>query len=323
MNMTQQPSTSNNLINFNSTEIGKTIQNTASNIGNSIVETKDVIFDSINQFGNSALPSIKEASNDFLNANTMIAKFIFVILGVILFLVLFRIVVYFLNYYYSPKSKVVLVNGYIAGNSGVIIQQNPKSSTLNLITRSNDRVRGLEATWNLWLYIDGNDLTTTTSKHILNKGNNQFGSDGIATVNNAPGIYASMSSANDAKINVYFDTQTNNRRLFELDNIPMQKWFMLSILLKNNIIDIYVNGTISKRETVEEVFKQNFDTLNLGSNGGFNGKISNLTYFSYAISPFQMKNIYVLGPNLTESSLTAQKSTGENYLSTIWYFDRM
>ncbi|NBR15687.1 MAG: hypothetical protein EBU01_14085, partial [Crocinitomicaceae bacterium] len=148
--------------------------------------------------------------------------------------------------------------------------------------------------------------------------------DGVATTNNAPGVYVSMDgSNNNATLNIYFDTQTNNRSSFVIDNIPMQKWFFVSIILKGNFLDVYINGSISQRETVNEVFKQNFDPIQIGANGGFNGKLSNLVYYSYAVSPFQLQNIYATGPNLTESSLTAQSSTSNNYISSMWYYNRL
>lgn len=324
MNTIQPSNTNQDVPNFNTTEIGKSLENVASNIGQSLVKSKDVVFNSINDFGNATIPSIKEASNEFLNANTMIAKFIFVIMAVIIFLVFFKIAVYFLNYYYSPKTKTVLVNGFVSGNSGIVIRQNPKDNALNLVTRSNDRVRGLEASWTFWIYVDGNGLTSQKKQHVFNKGNNKFAEDGVATTNNAPGVYVSMDgSNNNATLNIYFDTQTNNRSSFVIDNIPMQKWFFVSIILKGNFLDVYINGSISQRETVNEVFKQNFDPIQIGANGGFNGKLSNLVYYSYAVSPFQLQNIYATGPNLTESSLTAQSSTSNNYISSMWYYNRL
>jgi hypothetical protein len=57
-----QPSNSNQDVpNFNTTEIGKSLENVASNIGQSLVKSKDVVFNSINDFGNATIPSIKEA----------------------------------------------------------------------------------------------------------------------------------------------------------------------------------------------------------------------------------------------------------------------
>jgi hypothetical protein len=63
--------------------------------------------------------------------------------------------------------------------------------------------------------------------------------------------------------------------------------------------------------------------IQIGANGGFNGKLSNLVYYSYAVSPFQLQNIFATGPNLTESSLTAQSSTSNNYISSLWYYNRL
>jgi hypothetical protein len=60
-------------------------------------------------------------------------------------------------------------------------------------------------------------------------------------------------------------------------------------------------------------------------NGGFNGYLSNLTYYNYALGTKAISDIVTFGPNTTSSSLSLVKDSynqliNSNYLSTTWYF---
>ena len=56
-------------------------------------------------------------------------------------------------------------------------------------------------------------------------------------------------------------------------------------------------------------------------NGGFSGNISNLKYYNYAISTFEISTITANGPDLTISDNTNIQLAKPYYLSSQWYFD--
>jgi hypothetical protein len=63
-------------------------------------------------------------------------------------------------------------------------------------------------------------------------------------------------------------------------------------------LDVYVNGTIVRRHVLNSVPKQNYDDVYVAMNGGFNGYISNLRYYNYAINLYKIQSLVSAGPNL-------------------------
>ena len=93
----------------------------------------------------------------------------------------------------------------------------------------------------------------------------------------------------------YGDTNTS----VVIDNMPIKKWVHLAIRLQNQILDVYVNGVLSKRVILNNVPKQNYSDVYVGQNGGFSGKLSSLRYYSSALNVFEINSIVRKGPNLT------------------------
>jgi hypothetical protein len=60
--------------------------------------------------------SMVEGSKDFLESNSWVAKIAFLLMVVIGFAILFRLMVAFLGWLFSPSGKVILVDGYINGS---------------------------------------------------------------------------------------------------------------------------------------------------------------------------------------------------------------
>jgi predicted nucleotide-binding protein (sugar kinase/HSP70/actin superfamily) len=77
-----------------------------------------------------------------------------------------------------------------------------------------------------------------------------------------------------------------------------------------------VNGVITKRLTFTNIPLQNYDDIYVCGNGGFNGKLSSLRYWSYALNVFEINKVVSQGPNL---SYNPGNNFVQNYLSTNWY----
>ena len=56
-------------------------------------------------------------------------------------------------------------------------------------------------------------------------------------------------------------------------------------------------------------------------NGGFDGKLSNLRYYNYAIGTFEIDKITSGGPNLTTDKESNLEKSKPYYLSKLWYFN--
>jgi hypothetical protein len=156
-------------------------------------------------------------------------------------------------------------------------------------------------------------------KHIFNKGTEP--DSGFNK--NAPGVYAIQGEDANGNGNrtlnlkIKMDTITTGAEDIILYDLPIQKWFHLAIRLQNKIIDIYVNGTITTRIPLSEVPNQNYGDIYLGY-GGLGGNISNLRYFDRALSVFQISNIVMSGPDLTNPDENVKVGRAD-YLSNNWY----
>ena len=308
-------------------KITNTLQDGYENVAETITSTKDSMNDSISVFSQGA----DDVSNSYLQSNTVVAKFAFLVLVIILFVVILKLGIWLLSFFLSPKESPYVVKGLVNGGEKIVVSSDPKDANSVPIFRSNNQSNGLEFTWSNWLFIDSipdnNDY-----HHIFSKGNDEFNTDGIATVNNGPGLYLtnqSQDGANTAKLHVVMDSvQMNDPNItLEIDNIPIKNWVHVAIRIKNTILDVYVNGTIAGRIVLDHVPKQNYQPVILsGSNKTMSGKISDLRYFNRAIDVFEINAIVSNGPNLTTSSLSDESNKGGNYftyLSNNWYTSKL
>jgi len=291
------------------------IQNGMNAVSNTVDTVKNNISNSIQEF--SKQPS---APSDFSYSNTMIAKFAFLIFAIIIFVFLINIGISLITYFTSPMSNPYLIYGMMDGTNSTIIPQDPKNSTSIFVGRSNNQSTGAEFTWSVWLYVSDLGNTKGSYNHIFSKGSNSFGSDNLASPNNAPGLY--ITPENNA-LYVIMDTVsgTDKNTTFTIDNIPLNKWFNVILRLENMVLDAYINGVVTTRLAFQNTPKQNYNDVLVCQSGGFSGKLSNLRYYTYALNVFEINTLVYSGPNMTISKSQSKNMSFANYsyLSSLWY----
>ncbi len=285
------------------------------------------------------------SGSEFFNSNTLIAKATFLLLIIILFVFLFyvfsRIIIYFL----TPSENPFIIKGMKDATQTMTIPQSFDNKNSVPIYRSKNEYDGTEFTYAFWMYV--NDLTYNQGKdfkHVFHKGSTNDSDDTLAGVygpNNAPGVYLYTGKKNIAnnlfekypvlgmlvRMNVFHDNDNKiepNKYYDDIyvDNIPIKKWVSVVIRLTGqNIVDIYINGTLTKRHKLSNMVKQNYDNIYINLNGGFAGNLSNLRYYNYAIGTFEIYKITSNGPDLTIAKNTSIDKSKSNYLSSQWYFD--
>jgi hypothetical protein len=276
--------------------------------------------DTINSFSSK---SAVDGSNEFLQSNTILAKFAFLIIVLVGFLFLVNLGMSLIGYFSKPLSNVFLISGTANGANEFTIPQDPKNKDSKIISRSNNELTGIEFTWCTWIYINDvpNPETGHRYLHIFNKGNAEYNEDtGIATVDNGPGLYFD-TSGNQLTVIMNTVSAQNPYQLVEVPGIPLRKWFHCAIRMENKVLDVYVNGIIVSRLIMQDVPKQNYMDVHICKNGGFNGNLADLQYFNRALSVFELNNIVVWGRNTSAASgSSASDATGyPYYLSNLWY----
>ena len=303
------------------------IQNSLNNMSQSMNNARESFNKTVSEV---SAQDITDAGKDFINSNSLVAKFVFLILILIVFMVLLNLGIYLILYFTKPDKQPYLIKGLVAGSSRKFIPQDPKTGTAVRIYRSNNENRGLEFTWSVWLKRNSlpNDTqdqamdNTKEYEHIFSKGKFQPEVNGITTIGNSPGVYFKGNDPNVNKIlirmdTVVNDTLTNHFEEVEIDDIPLRRWFHLAIRVENKIMDIYINGVVTKRVVFTKLPKQNYEGVYVNHNGGFDGALSDLRYFDSGLNVFQILNIVTAGPDLR--SADDDKNKNYDYLANSWY----
>jgi hypothetical protein len=297
------------------------ITNTIQKVKDTIAGAKDTVQQSINEFSSK---SAVDAGNEFLETNSLLAKFAFIILVLFGFLFLFRIGMILISYILTPTASPFLISGMIRGDSPITISQNSRTSS-TIINYSENQPTGLEFTYSVWVTFTKQSVGDK-ERHIFNKGI----IDGLTNepIANAPGLY--VISGKENTLRVYMDTfekvgnvttLNDQRDQIDITGVPFNKWINVVIRVENRILDVYVNGVLTQHKDLGYTPKQNFGDVQVCQNGGFNGSLSDLRYYPKALNVFEINSIVGWGPNLSTSPSAAEASSTSDsyYLSSLWY----
>jgi len=289
----------------------------AQQIGNALDNVKSSLTNTFDEFSNQASAGVG-ATSDFLTSNTIIAKFAFILLILVVFLILFNLGISIIGYFTEPATDPFLVNGLIEGTFSKVIPQDPKQTNSIQIFRSNDQSKGMEFTWSTWLYLSDLGREENKYQHVFSKGDGNINSTtNLSMVNNGPGLYINPMK-NSLHIIMNTVSPTDENTTIDIDNIPIKKWVHVALRLQNTVLDVYINGVIVNRLLLNNTPKQNYGDVYVCQNGGFSGKLSNLRYYDRALNVFEINNIVSAGPNLKIAE-ESKPVGGFKYLSSQWY----
>ena len=292
---------------------------------------------------------------EFMESNSLVAKFAFILMVFIVFSVSVKLAIIGLSYLMLPTTSPYVLDGTAnTEDLEMVITQDPAKKESIFISRSMNEDGGLEYTWSAWFLIKDVPIAERKYSRIFSKGGegtklNKPGdmSDGIYFPNNAPGLYIRYSgditttnpdrtdegknvslialvdvsgkndSSTDKKLNLH-------ERLIATD-IPIKNWVNAVIRVTNNVIDLYINGRLAQRRKTAGIPLQNYGSIFIGEDKGnnrFNGYISTIQYFNYSIGANKIKSIVDEGPNMkmiTNTGGEAEEKGAGSYLSNIWY----
>jgi len=304
----------------------ETVEKISSNIQNPISQMAEAASDLVepkpqgifSQFRNNKIVS---GSKDFLESNSLVAKIVFILLVLILFIYLLRIMIIILHNLFGPVKNPILIDGIINGKKSVVISQDPKLPGSKPILRSDNQDGGIEFTYSTWLMIEDDNFHSfrpNQKKHIFHKGSEGINSTddsmrGMAYPNNSPGVYLHESKN---ELIIVMNTFENIKEEIIVPDIPIHKWINLIVRLENRNLDVYINGTIVARHELTSVPKQNYGNVYVNQGGGFSGLISSLRYYNRAITTTEIQDIIAAGPNMSSNQTL---SIFPPYLSMRWF----
>lgn len=271
-------------------------------------------------------------TQEFLNSNTAISKFVGFFLCLLLFVILYQFGMGILQKLFGPSFNPYIINGMVPSDKITQISANPNDKKSVPVYRSINEDQGIEYSWNVWFFIDS--AASKENARIFSKGSgdntnyNKTYSKDLTTqfINVSPGLFLNKDSLGKTyELSVIintFDSSINELPLYEkviIKDIPIQKWVCCTIRVQGKIVDIYINGMLSKRVTLISVPKQNYYDTYIGDTNGFRGYISSLRYYGYAIGYNEIQALFASGPSLQMLESDAMP-TSTDYLSINWYF---
>lgn len=234
----------------------------------------------------------------------------------------------------NSKASPFLIRGNQQGNRSAIIYQDPHNTSSVPVLRSRDESDGIEFTYTTWLFVDDwVNYKKGEWKNVFVKGDknawppeSHTGAQGFVDkiCNNpddpqgamiaCPGLWFHPKTN---ALRIYMNTYTNMNEFVDVFNIPSHKWFHLSMVVRHQDLDIYINGYLKKKHPLSSIVRQNFGNVSIGNAAGFSGYISNLRYFDYAVTVHEIIKEVERGP----STLACTDISGNQppYLNTNYW----
>ena len=135
----------------------------------------------------------------------------------------------------------------------------------------------------------------------------------ILSKGDAPGIYLDGTSNSLLfAIKTYGATET-----ILVPNIPAMKWIHFALVVNQQSVDIYINGTLRQHHTLGQLPDLVDDPVVMGP--GWDGVLARVKYYSYALHPSDIK---ALARDTPPDDLIRRPGP-TNYFDISWYIGRL
>ena len=107
---------------------------------------------------------------DFMNSNSLVAKFSFILLVIFIFIILLKLSIGLLSYFFSSvNNNPLLIDGMVDAKQVIVIPQDPNVNDSVTIPRSVNGPNGIEFSWSIWIYINDLKYLSGQYRHIFHK----------------------------------------------------------------------------------------------------------------------------------------------------------
>ena len=207
-----------------------------------------------------------------------------------------------------------------------VVYQDPNQRGSSTIYPSINAPSGLEFSYSCYLFLNKSTFQGGSNglRHIFHKGSPVY------KPLMCPGVFVRN---NDNALVIYMNEAGSWDTYCELPNIPIGKFFHLAIIVRNMNVDIYINGNVAHRMTLNSVPKQNFGDLYVFKTESFSdantspeepftvvgsatGLISTLQYSAFALNYEQIDQMVRAGPS---TKLVSASQNLPPYLADNWW----
>ena len=165
--------------------------------------------------------------------------------------------------------------------------------------RLNNTGEGGQYTYSVWLRINNWYSNYNKWKTIFRKGSETDINltDWCSYSEQSPGLYLG-NKINNLRV-VLTTTNSNGLQLEKCDinNVPIKNWFLLTIVVNNNNLSIYINAKLERTCVFSGIIKNNNGPININSPLGFDGLLANLEYFNISLDQTEILQMLKNKPN--------------------------
>jgi hypothetical protein len=275
------------------------------------------------------------SSSSFLSGTSLVPQIVVgLLISIVLYIVLISIEMVYKSFKQISGTRVDILPLTISSlDKPRNFDQNPSIKNATLLPLSDNERSGAEFSYSFFLWIDPSSFRQEEGLlHILHKGHP------VPYPLLGPGIFL---HSNTNTLRVYMNSSTTWNNYVDVENIPVKKWVHIVVMARDNSIEVYINGNVTKRLSITDgVLYQNFGNLYLfsqrpvllnknlipslvGENlqifGTYTGNFSSLVYFSYALSYTEIQSLVQGGA----SAKTEKKSEDSPpYLEDTWWVNK-
>lgn len=219
--------------------------------------------------------------------------------------VLFFVVVYVIVFIYKKYNSTSLKT--------VTMLKKPLRVSSNQITNISSGVslpelyNGKEYSYSMWIYVEGdNEENTTTNKFVMGrmttKGNISDANPLVVLDKSQNKLYVYIKPTESFLYTL--DDIPNKSTTMTIPYLPLQRWVNILIVVDNNFIQLFMDGELRE---VKDLSENNRGVLVANTVGNilvggsdnmpsFNGFLSKIQAFNYAVTIDHAKVIYKAGP---------------------------
>jgi hypothetical protein len=275
---------------------------------------------------------LNQGALSYILGKTVVAQLLLVIvIGIVLYLVMMSAEILYTSWMQLSGTRVELIPYTVSSQDKPLeFEQNPTALYNKHVPMSDNEHTGSEFTYSFFLWVNANSFNNSEGlSHILHKGNSFF----FPLM--GPGVFM---KTNTNTMRVYMNSSKSWNNYIDVENIPVKKWVHVAIVARSNALEVYVNGNLSTKLNMNGgVIYQNFGniycfsqrtaalqaslipSLNQESmmvSGPFNGSLSRLNYYSYAISYTELQALVAEGPS---SKTLSNPQDSPPYLQDTWW----
>ncbi len=213
-----------------------------------------------------------------------------VIFGVV---ILIGALVWYLVTPSAPADRVTLIPDLQSG-----LYSTTRSATT--LVPSFNQPQGRVYSYTAWLLVKDFSQGYGTKRKIFSRGD-------------APGLYLdSTPNALLVAVKTYSTTET-----ILIPNIPAMKWIHFALVVDQQSVDIYINGTLRQHHTLTQLPDLTEDSITSGP--GWDGYLGRLVYYRRALSYSEVSAMASAPP-----PTLPEESIGKNgYFDITWYIGRL